>query len=282
MAGPAAAAPDAPAGVSIELGPDTNLYPEGVRPAETPPSAQESEQAAAPPLPAEDAGSSEEPPKEGEPKGSRRQKGEDAYQRGLREGREAADRERTERQTAEDQTKAAESERAKIRQLFVDLRSPDYDTRTNAANQLSDVYSTTEQNQATELRVRTQVLEEIGSQFKGLAQVDGIGEDGFKTLQSAQNPTDFARTAFELGQKQAKSQADERIAELEAQLEAERGRRAATSLSPERSNGSNGAGARLTLEQYQRMTPAEIRKLSSSDIDAMTAELAAEAERSGR
>src|SRR5437016_14347993 len=100
MAGPAAATPEAPAGVSIELGPDTNLYPEGIRPVETPPPAQEAEQAAAPPPPSEDAGS-EEAPKEGEPKGCRRQKGEDAYQRRIREAREAAETARTERATGE-------------------------------------------------------------------------------------------------------------------------------------------------------------------------------------
>jgi hypothetical protein len=286
MAGPAAAPSEAPAqdAVSIELGPDTTLYPERFRPApESPPSqpAQESDEAGATPQPTEHAGPSEEPPKEGEPKGSRRQRGEDAYQRGLREGREAADRERTERQTAEDQQKAAENERARIRQLFVDLKSPDYDTRTNASNQLADVYSANEQNQALEVQVRTKVLEEIGSQFKNLAQVEGIGEDGHKQLLGATSPAEFAKTAFELGTKHAKAQADERIAELEAQLEAERGRRAGASLSPERSNGSNGAGARLTLEQYQRMSARELKQagITSADIDALTAELMAEAAR---
>jgi len=283
MAGPAAATPEAPAGVSIELGPDTNLYPEGIRPVETPPPAQESEQAAAPPPPSEDAGS-EEAPKEGEPKGSRRQKGEDAYQRGIREGREAAEKARTERETGEAREKATADEQARIRQLFRDLRSPEYDTRTKAGEELSGLVDTHELNQSIEVRTRTAVLQEIADGLKSFGQLDGVGDEGHQSLLAAKTPTEFAETAFKLGQKQAKSQADEKIAELEAQLEAERGKHAARSLSPERSNGSNGAGARLTLEQYQRMTPAEVRKagITSADIDLMTAELMQEAERARR
>lgn len=289
MAGPATAAPETPAvpeSVSIELGPDASLYPEHLRPAEPPTTdqpAQGSEQAEGAPPPTEDAGASE-PPKDGDQKGSRRQRGEEAYQRGLREGREAAERERTERESAETRQKATADEQARIRQLFRDLRSPDYDTRTKAGEELSGLVDTHELNQSIEVRTRNQVLAEIGEQFKALGQVEGIGEDGHAALLKAASPAEFAKTAFDLGQKHAKTQADERIAELEAQLEAERGRRAATSLSPERSNGSNGAGARLTLEQYQRMTPKQIRDagITSADIDAMTAELVAEAERARR
>jgi len=283
MAGPAAATPEAPAGVSIELGPDTNLYPEGIRPVETPPPAQESEQAAAVPSPPEDAGS-EEAPKEGEPKGSRRQKGEDAYQRGIREGREAAEKARTERETGEAREKATADEQARIRQLFRDLRSPEYDIRTKAGEELSGLVDTQELNQSIEVRTRTAVLQEIADGLKSFGQLDGVGDEGHQSLLAAKTPTEFAETAFKLGQKQAKSQADEKIAELEAQLEAERGKHAARSLSPERSNGSNGAGARLTLEQYQRMSPAEVRKagITSADIDLMTAELMQEAERARR
>ena len=283
MAGPVAATPEAPAGVSIELGPDTNLYPEGIRPAETPPPAQESEQAASPPSPPEDAGS-EEAPKEGEPKGSRRQKGEDAYQRGLREGREAAEKARTERETGEAREKATADEQARIRQLFRDLRSPDYDLRTKAGEELSGLVDTQELNLSIEVRTRTAVLQEIADGLKSFGQLEGVGDEGHQSLLAAKTPTEFAETAFKLGQKQAKSQADEKIAELEAQLEAERGKHAARSLSPERSNGSNGAGARLTLEQYQRMTPAEVRKagITSADIDLMMAELMQEAERARR
>ena len=233
MAGPVVATPEAPAGVSIELGPDTNLYPEGIRPAETPPPAQESEQAAAPPSPPEDAGS-EEAPKEGEPKGSRRQKGEDAYQRGMREGREAAEKARTERETGEAREKATADEQARIRQLFRDLRSPDYDLRTKAGEELSGLVDTQELNQSIEVRTRTAVLQEIADGLKSFGQLEGVGDEGHQSLLAAKTPTEFAETAFKLGQKQAKSQADEKIAELEAQLEAERGKHAARSLSPER------------------------------------------------
>src|SRR5438876_10801750 len=214
MAGPVAATPEASAGVSIELGPDTNLYPEGIRPAETPPPAQESEQAAAPPSPPEDAGS-EEAPKEGEPKGSRRQKGEDAYQRGLREGREAAEKARTERETGEAREKATADEQARIRQLFRDLRSPDYDLRTKAGEELSGLVDTHELNQSIEVRTRTAVLQEIADGLKSFGQLEGVGDEGHQSLLAAKTPTEFAETAFKLGQKQAKSQADEKIAELE-------------------------------------------------------------------
>ena len=291
MAGPVAATPEAPAGVSIELGPDTNLYPEGIRPAETPPPAQESEQAAAPPSPPEDAGS-EEAPKEGEPKGSRRQKGEDAYQRGLREGREAAEKARTERETGEAREKATADEQARIRQLFRDLRSPEYDTRTKAGDEISNYEDLGFCRKGEGAQFVSEGRSALGGDMpvntsgglKSFGQLEGVGDEGHQSLLAAKTPTEFAETAFKLGQKHAKSQADEKIAELEAQLEAERGKHAARSLSPERSNGSNGAGARLTLEQYQRMSPAEVRKagITSVDIDLMTAELMQEAERARR
>ena len=287
MPGPAQATLDAPAvpSVGIELGPDTALYPESIRPADpTPPPAQESEQATAEPPTEQDAGSEEQPPQEAEPKSSRRQKGEDAYQRGLREGREAADKERTEREQTEARTKAVADEQARIRQLFRDLKSPDYDTRTRAGESLAGMVDTTELNQGIEVRVRTAVLNEIADGLKQFGTVDGVGEDGHKALIEAKTPGEFAKTAFDLGVKHARSQADERIAELEAQLEAARGRRAATSLTPERSNGSNGSGSRLTLEEYQRMSPQELRKagITSADIDAMVADMMAEAERTRR
>src|SRR6516165_7339037 len=73
--------------VDIALGPDVSLYPEHLRPVEPPAppaSAPEPDQASAPEPSAPDvAGAADS----AEPRGTRRRAGEDAYQRGLTEGR---------------------------------------------------------------------------------------------------------------------------------------------------------------------------------------------------
>lgn len=271
------APPEAPTAdtVPIELGPDTGLYPERlIQPEPTPePTVPESD----------DTGDTEPTPTDAGPseKGSRRAKGEDAYQRGLREGEEKARQAIDEQADQQRQEKAKADAVAHIEKLFADLESNDYDARENAGKELAGIVKGNKVQTFYSAQGRNAALAEIAESFKSIKDVEGVGEDGLTELWSAPTPADLARRAFEMGAKSAKTTADERIAELEAQLTEERGRRAGSSLTPERQNGSSGGGPRLTLDQYQRMSARDIRKagISSADIDAMTAELAAEAAR---
>src|SRR5262245_20440797 len=101
---PAAPATPAPADqVSIQLGPDLALYAPELRPAETPPAAPAPAPEAAPPEPSEPpeaAAGSAPPPEQPQAQGSRRRANEDAYQRGLAEGRAALQREQETQQQA--------------------------------------------------------------------------------------------------------------------------------------------------------------------------------------
>lgn len=271
-------APEAPAEetVSIELGPDTQLYPERLLPVAAPPTeppAPESDDAGAPEPAAPDAG----PDKQG----SRRAKGEDAYQRGLREGEERARQLVDERRQSEAVEKAQRDWQAHIDKLYTDLESPDYDTRENAGKELSTIVKNNRLQAAFEVRGRNAALQEIVDSFKSVKDIEGIGEDGLTELWASPNPGELAKKAFTLGQKQAKAAADERIAELEAKLTEANGKRVGSSLTPERSNGSSAGSLKLSLDQYQRMSARDLRKagITSADIDAMTAEMQAEAAR---
>lgn len=276
--------PEAPAAeqVTIELGPDTKLYPERMvqtEPTIPEPAAPESEEAGTSEASEADAGPSQEPQT-----GSRRQKGEDAYQRGLREGRENAARERDEAQARQAREQAQQQEQQRIRQLYRDLKSNDYDTRERASQALGDLADMTELQATHRMAGRSEVLAEMGQSINAIKDLEGMDEDGFKEIWNSKTPADAVKVAFARGQKLAKTQADERIAELEAQLEAANGRGAARSLTPDRQNGSSGKGPGLTLEQYQRMSPRQIKAagITSADIDAMVAEMQAEAQRNGR
>src|SRR5215471_2748407 len=91
-----ATAPVAPAPadqVTIGLGPDLGIYPQELRPVETPPAAPAPAPEAASPEPPEPLEPAAGPAPPEAPQGSRRRANEDAYQRGLTEGRAALQRE---------------------------------------------------------------------------------------------------------------------------------------------------------------------------------------------
>ena len=289
---PPADAP-APAGqegeiqVEIALGPDHSIYPDSIRPVSPAPpveQAPEPVEATAPESESEVAGAAEPPsPQEGETRGTRRRAAEDAYQRGLNEGRAALEREQATRlqQDQFQQTQRAATEQ--VERLFSELESPDYATQDRARQGILQMYRGNRQAQALMTTTRQQILQEMASDFSKLGEIAGIDADGYQSLHTAPSAADLAKRAFELGQKSVKGGADEQIARLEAELQGLRGRLVGSRATPEAQNGpSPEMGGSVSLEDYLAMSPAQARKLSSAQIDALTQQLQQQAERNGR
>src|SRR5499433_1800241 len=107
--------------VQIGLGPDLGIYPHELRPAEPKPEAPAPAPEAAEAEPSEPPDQAAGPASEQTPQGSRRRANEDAYQRGLAEGRAAIEREQVlakqQQQFADTQREATE----RVEKLFADL-----------------------------------------------------------------------------------------------------------------------------------------------------------------
>jgi hypothetical protein len=275
------AAPAAPPAdqVSIQLGPDLTLYPSELRPAETPPAAPPAPEApeAEPPEPPEPAAGPAELDKTA-PQGSRRRANEDAYQRGLAEGRAAIEREQQQRtqQQQWEQTQKEATER--VEKLFADLESPDYATQDRARQGILQMYRGNRQAQALQQTTRQQVLAEMAADFAKLGEIAGIDEAGYQSLHTAPSAAELAKRAFELG----KASRDDQVARLEAELQGVRGRLVGSKATPEKANGAGGDSGSLSIEQYLALSPKDAAKLSSAQIDAITRQFIADQQRNGR
>ena len=282
---PAEASPEgnAPAQgqVEIALGPHTDIYPESLRPAAPEPTPAPLAQAPEP----ESATVSEapeiagpEPPPDGETRGTRRRAAEDAYQRGLTEGRAALEREQAQQAQANQIQQTQREATERVEQLFNELASPDYATQDRARQGILQMYSGNRQAAALMQTTRQQVLSEMAADFRTLGQLDGIDETGYQSLHTAPSAAELAKRAFDLGKKAR----DDQVARLEAEVEGLRGRLVGSKATPEPRNGSGNQLGGLSIEQYLAMSPKEAAKLSSAQIDAITAEMATEAARNGR
>ena len=166
--------------------------------------------------------------------------------------------------------------------MFADLEAPDYATQDRARQGILQMYRGNRQAQALMTTTRQQILQEMASDFAKLGEIEGIDADGYQSLHTAPSAADLAKRAFELGRKATKGSADEQIARLEAELQGLRGRLVGSRATPEAHNGSGSHLDGFSLEQYQALSPKDAAKLSSAQIDAMTAQLAADAQRNGR
>jgi hypothetical protein len=276
---PAPTSPDAGSStVDVQLGPDLNLYPESLRPAEpaAPPAektAPEPVEASAPETEHDVAGAAEPSPDQGETRGTRRRAAEDAYQRGLNEGRAKLEREQAERQQQDQFLQTQREANQRVEQLFSDLSSPDYATQDRARQGILQLYQGNRQAAVLMQTTRQQILQEMAADFSQLGQIDGIDQDGFGSLHSAPSAAELAKRAFDLGKKSR----DDHVAKLEAELQGLRGRLVGSRATPE---STNGAGAPnlggLSADDYMAMSPKDAAKLSSAQIDAITAQLAAD------
>lgn len=269
---PASPGPEEPQ-VQIELGPHADIY-ESVLPPEAPaPPEAEALDSVEAPLPPETT------PDAGPERGSRRQVGEEAYQRGLLEGRQRYENEVRNEQArlAFEQQQAQATQR--VEQLFQAAESPNLNIRQQAWQQILDMYRGNRQAQALTSATRQQILQEMAADFGTLKDIDGIGEAEYPQLHNAPSAADLARRAFDLGKK---SQADH-VARLEAELAGLRGRLVGSRATPEASNGgASDISAPISIEEYIAMSPKEAKKLSPAQIDALTQQLAAAAGRNGR
>ena len=140
------------------------------------------------------------------------------------------------------------------------------------------MYRGNRQAQALMTTTRQQILTEMAADFAKLRELDGITEEDYQTLHAAPSAADLAKRAMDLGRKSR----DEQVTRLQAEVEGLRGRLVGSKATPEPRNGGGDMLNGLSIEQYLALTPKEAAKLSSAQIDAMTAQIAAEAARNGR
>jgi hypothetical protein len=280
---PTAPAPSpAPADqVSIQLGPHLDLYPTELRPAPTEPAPEPAPATAVPEVAPSTTPSQAEPPAAGpaeEQQGSRRRANQDAYERGVTEGRAALEREQQQAQTRATTEQTQREANQRVEKLFGDLESQDYATQDRARREILGMYRGNREASALMQTTRQQILAEMAVDFSKLGEIAGIDQAGYQSLHAAPSAAELAKRAFELG----KSSRDDQIVRLEAELQGLRGRLMGSKATPEARNGAGSIEPSLTLEQYQRLSPKEAAKLPASAIDAMMQQLVADAERNGR
>jgi|SRR5215831_2849753 len=273
---PAPTGPDAGPQVDVQLGPDPSIYPESLRPAEraAPPVAEAPEpaEATAPDDHLESAGAAASP-QDGETRGTRRRAAEDAYQRGLNEGRAALEREQTERQQQDAFQQTQREANQRIEQLFNELASPDYATQDRARQAVLQLYSGNRQASALMQSTRQQILQEMAADFANLGKLDGLSEADYQSLHASPSAADLVKRAIDIGKKSR----DDQVAKLEGELEGLRGRLVGSRATPERTNGAGAPNlGGLSVDDYLALSPKEAAKLSSAQIDAITAQLAAD------
>jgi hypothetical protein len=140
------------------------------------------------------------------------------------------------------------------------------------------MYHGNRQAQALMTTTRQQVLQEMAADFGKLKDLDGITEADYQDLFAAPGAADLAKRAMAIG---ARSK-DEQIARLEAELQGLRGRLVGSRATPEAYNGQAGNPDVISIEQYRAMSPKEAARLTPAQINAMTAQMAADAERTAR
>jgi hypothetical protein len=282
---PAPTSPDGDTQVQIALGPDQSIYPESLRPPEASPAPpaedapEPDHEATIPEPPPESAGPvdlEKASPEAGETRGARRRAAEDAYQRGLAEGRAAIEREQQQRAHQDQAEQTQREANQRVEQLFNDLNSADYATQDRARQGILQMYHGNRQAQALQQTTRQQVLAEMATEFGTLRDMDGVDDAGYQSLHTAPSAAELAKRAYELGKKAR----DDQVARLEAELQGLRGRLVGSRATPERANGATHSEGNITIEEYATLSPKDARKLSPSQIDAITAQLAADAARS--
>lgn len=195
----------------------------------------------------------EESAKADEPKGTRRERGEDAYKRGLEEGRKAVEAERAARAEADAAEAKAKAERESLATLIQKAKEGDWE----AAQQLAAIEEGRLQATDTQARELTllrsaeeKVFKAIAADFASLKGHEGIDDDGFKELVEAPSVAAYGKKAFELGQK---SRAGE-ITTLQTQVRELSAKLAARGPSPISANGhtANGAANYANLSPMRR------------------------------
>src|SRR5215831_7839013 len=254
---------------TIELGPHAEIYPESLSARPAPPSpepaseeeAPETDDEAATPSPEADAGVVPPPAAqpEGEKKQSRRQRGEEAYQRGLSEGRAAAQRD-AQQQAHQNLVQQAQREaNERIERLFQQLQAPTFQQREDAGRQLADIHAQTLQgNQALEI-ARQQVHAQMAADFATVKDLDGANANDMQDLLAATSMSDFARKVHAIGRRGL----EDRITKLEAELQAARAHAVGARATPESANGAGRIG-QVAMHDLQNMPLKDVRYIEGT------------------
>lgn len=200
-----------------------------------------------------------------EPK-SNRQAGKEAYERGLREGREAAAKEAREQAERERSERDAKSRQEEFNTLLLEANLPDdgtYDTqqrRALAQQKLGQLYASNTVTQSAYQRGVAEQEQRFWGGFEGRLSDLGFDADGVKALMTAPSAIDFARRMVEHGKFQEKAVWEQEVAKRDAKIEELQGKLASKSASPESANGlrTNGVATRevRTIEDAYALAKA--------------------------
>lgn len=174
-----------------------------------------------------------------EPK-SNRQAGKEAYERGLREGREAAQRELEATQARAHVEQQTTAQAREFEELLQRAQSGDL----QATDRVISLMSSQRATQAALQQGRSAVLQEMGLELaQSINTLEGADADTRTALMQAPSVSDFGKLAFEHGRRLEKATWEPEIAKRDATIEQLRGQLASKSASPESANGlrSNGA-----------------------------------------
>ena len=175
-----------------------------------------------------------------EPAKSNRQAGKEAYERGLREGREAAQREVEHRLAEQQATERVTSQQREFEALLQKAQTGDL----AATDQVISLLSSHRATQAALLQGRNALLTEMGAEMtQSISQLDGADADARTALMQAPSVTEFGKRAFDHGRRIEKAAWEPEIAKRDATIEELRGKLAARSPSPESANGLRTGGA---------------------------------------
>jgi len=277
-----APAPDPDVQVQIELGPHDIYATDVVRPAPlTTEPADDDEEAPEPddevptPPAAPDAGTPFSPPpaaEQPERKRSRRQAGEEAYQRGLSEGRVAAQREAEQQQHNDLVARTQREANDRIQQLFTQLTAPTFQQREEAGKALAGIYQQTLQgNQALDI-ARQQVHQQMAADFATVKNLEGATDADMQELMKSGSMSDFAQKVHAIGRRGL----EDRITKLEAELQAARARSVGSRATPEPANGAGRIG-QVSFHDVEKMSLKDARKLEGSpEYDRMVQQFLAD------
>ena len=248
--------------VQIELGPH-DIYPEPTEPVVDPEAEDdetpEPDDAATTPPARPDAGVPTEADQPQSKRTRRQRAGEEAYERGLSEGRTQREREWQEQQHARlvEQTQREANDR--IQNLFNQLTAPTFQQREEAGKALATMYQSTQQgNQALEL-ARQQVHQQMAADFASVKDLDGATDADMQGLLQASSMSDFAKRVHGIGQRALQ----DRITKLEAELQAARAHAVGARATPEAQNGSGRIG-QVAMHDLQSMSLKDIRRLEGT------------------
>lgn len=180
-----------------------------------------------------------------EPKGTRRERGEQMREQ-IRKELEA---EYESKRAADTQRQQAQQHQREFEQLVAEANAPEDGTfdgaqrRATAQQKLGQLLASSTATSAAEWNGRNAVLTELGRDISdAITKLDGLDEDGRKTLQQSPSVAEFGSRAFALGKQLSDAAHESRMATLSAEIQSLKGKLAAAGPSPLGATGTAGNG----------------------------------------